>query len=137
MGHRDIRWPVLLPVLKGQQGLPPHILDVHLGGNNLNLLKGKALIIRAKGDLAAIKNMWPKVQIIFSALLPCHIWQGLGDVWIERDTRKFNQEIKRARLRGLGEFLSHIGVWVEYTHLNRPYGMRMSSEGNNIVFWKI
>lgn len=80
VGHWGMKWPALLPLLlERRKGPPPHVLLLHFGGNNLGLIKGKALIIQAKDDLARLKVAWPGVLIIFSAVLPHKVWWGLGD----------------------------------------------------------
>lgn len=54
-----MKWPALLLLLfEERQGPPPYVLVVHLGGNDLGLLMGKDLSLRAKADLAVMKGWW-------------------------------------------------------------------------------
>lgn len=107
-----MRWPALLPLLlDGWKGPPPHILLIHLGGNDLGLTEGKALIIQAKEDLAQIKEVWPGVILVFLVLLPHRIWRGLGDPrYLDRARQEVNREMRKAMLRDLVQFLSHPGI---------------------------
>lgn len=73
-GHQGLRWSGgLLPLLlEGRTGPPPYMLVIHLGGDDLGLVRGKALALQAKEDLHYIQQSWPGVFIIWSAILP---WQ--------------------------------------------------------------
>lgn len=72
-----MKWSVVLPLLfKEREGLP-HVLVVHLEGNDLGLLKGKALILQIKADLVTIQNQWTGVQI--DCILPCFLWYNSGN----------------------------------------------------------
>lgn len=52
------------------RGSRPDVLLVHLGGNDLGLLKGKALVIQVKEDLSAICQQWLGLTIVWSAMIP-------------------------------------------------------------------
>ncbi|XP_054851801.1 uncharacterized protein LOC129340931 [Eublepharis macularius] len=70
-GRRGLRWAGLLPLLfEGRSAPPPHILVVHLGGNDLGLMKGVALSWQARDDFLEIRKRWPgystlKVHVCF------------------------------------------------------------------------
>ena len=49
---------------------PPQVLVLHLGGNDLELLMGKALIIQARLDFERIWEVWPFTWIVWSNMLP-------------------------------------------------------------------
>lgn len=104
LGRRGMKWPALLPLLmEGWHGPPLQILLMHLGGNDLWLTEGKALIIQAHFWAA-----WPGVYIIFLTLLPRRVWQGLGDPrCLDRAQHNVNREMRKAMLGGLGQFLPH------------------------------
>lgn len=46
----------------------PDILVIHLRGNDLGMLKGKALVIQVREDLAGIRMQWPGVIVLGPAL---------------------------------------------------------------------
>lgn len=53
---------------------------------------------------------------------------GLGDsCCLNTVRRKVNREMRKAMLGGLGQFLPHLDIWVEFTHL-----YRLPLEGNDI-----
>lgn len=52
-----MRWAALPHLLFEEKwGPPPHVLIIHLGGNDLGFLQGKALIMQAKAIIALIKE---------------------------------------------------------------------------------
>lgn len=69
---------------------------IHLGSNNLGLLKEKALIIQVKEDLKAISLHWLSVKLIWSAIIPWQSWHWTKDpTVIERTWCKANKELHR------------------------------------------
>lgn len=56
--------------LREYSGPISHVLMVHLGGNNLGLIKGKTLIIQAKDNFEIIKRQWLGVILVSSAMIP-------------------------------------------------------------------
>lgn len=62
----------------------PHVFLIHLGVNDLGLMKGKVLVIWAKVDFQFIQQKYPDVLIIWSALLPRLSGErkGIQVVWI-------------------------------------------------------
>lgn len=134
LGRRGMRWPALLPLLmEERKKSPPQILLIHLGGNDLGLMKGKALVIQARNDLAEIAARWPGVSVIFSALLPRKVWRGQGNLrCLDKARRKVNREMRKAMVGGLGTFLPHPDIRVELDHLYRPDGVHMSAARNDV-----
>lgn len=41
----------------------PQVLVIHLGGNDLGLVKGKELVLKVIEDLQVIRDRWPRVLI--------------------------------------------------------------------------
>ena len=66
VGRRGLRWGSLFYWLfpAGVVSCLPQVLVIHLGGNDLGLLKGKALIEQAKEDLQYIWKCWPETWIV-------------------------------------------------------------------------
>lgn len=55
-GCRGLQWPGLLPLLLNEHAAPrPQVLLIHLGGNNLGLIKGKAQVLQVIEDLQVIR----------------------------------------------------------------------------------
>lgn len=73
----------------------PHILVVHLGGNDLGLVKGKAFVLQVKGDLEHIWMVWLGVQVLWSAMIPCKSWRwALYPGAMEKAHKNANWEIR-------------------------------------------
>ncbi|XP_054840374.1 uncharacterized protein LOC129333070 [Eublepharis macularius] len=133
-GRRGLRWPGLLPLLfEGRCGPLPDILVIHLGGNDLGLVKGKALSLQAEADLWWIKERWPDTLIIWSAILPRRVWrEALDPVGIERARHRANRALEKALGRGLGIYLPHPAIKAEVADLYRSDGVHLSVSGNDI-----
>lgn len=52
ISQRSLQWPDPLPFLfEKRHGAVPHVLLLHLGGNDIGLMKYKALLIQVLADL--------------------------------------------------------------------------------------
>ncbi|XP_054826926.1 uncharacterized protein LOC129336105 isoform X1 [Eublepharis macularius] len=133
-GRRGLRWPGLLPLLFGRRsGLPPHVLVIHLGGNDLGLMQGRALSLQVKQDLQFILRRWPGVLIIWSAMLPRRVWrEALHRPAIERARMKANRAIQKALGEGLGIYLPHPRIRATFADLYRGDGVHLSASGNEV-----
>ncbi|XP_054851803.1 uncharacterized protein LOC129340933 [Eublepharis macularius] len=127
-GRRGLRWPGLLPLLfEGRSAPPPHFLVIHLGGNDLGWVKGKALTLQAQADLRFILSRWPGVLIIYSAILPRRVWkEALDHDAVERTRRKANKAMFKALGEGLGVYLPHPQIRDTYADLFRGDGVHLS-----------
>ncbi|XP_054836942.1 uncharacterized protein LOC129330780 isoform X2 [Eublepharis macularius] len=133
-GRRGLRWPGLLPLLFGGRcAPPPHFLVIHLGGNDLGWVKGKALTLQAQADLKFIGQRWPGVLIMWSAILPRRVWrEALDHEGVERARRKANKAMFKALGAGLGVYLPHPQIRDTYADLYRGDGVHLSFKGNEI-----
>lgn len=105
VGCRGLQWPGLLPLLfNGYKGPAPHILIIHLGGNNLGLIKGKALVWHARYDFVEIKRCC-------LAGLVCHDSKEGMEV-MKKVQKGANQEIHRILEQGLGFYVPHPDISV-------------------------
>ncbi|XP_054837616.1 uncharacterized protein LOC129331223 [Eublepharis macularius] len=133
-GRRGLRWAGLLPLLfEGRNPPPPHILVVHLGGNDLGMMKGVALSCQAQDDFREIMRRWPGVLIFWSAMLLRRVWrEALDHRAVERARRMANRALFRAMTRGLGIYLPHPQIRAESADLYRGDGVHLSTSGNAI-----
>ncbi|XP_054846595.1 uncharacterized protein LOC129337113 [Eublepharis macularius] len=133
-GRRGLRWAGLLPLLfEGRSAPPPHILVVHLGGNDLGLMKGVALSWQARDDFLEIRRRWPGVLIFWSAMLPRRVWrEALDHRAIERARRMTNRALFKIMTGGLGIYLPHPQIRAESVALYRGDGVHLSYRGNSI-----
>lgn len=91
--------------------MPPHVLVIHLGGNDLGFVEGKTLVIQAIRDMRLIRERWPVGKLICSAMLPRQVWRCGGEPHIfNRARRRVNNEIFKVINGGLGFYLAHDNV---------------------------
>lgn len=135
LGRRGMRWERLLPTLFQQHAScsPPQVLLIHLGGNDMGLLKGKALILQARADFQTIRQWWPGVVIVWSCMLPRFNWkEGIDHKVMERARKKVNAEIFNDLLRH-GDFsIQHQAIGLSRRELYRQDGIHLSDIGNDI-----
>lgn len=124
----------LLPLrYQGSSEPPPHILLVHSGGNDLGQVKGKALIWQTRNDVQVIHECWTDNLIVWSAILPCKVWQGVSDPMnIDRAHRKTNKEIGRAIEAGLGLCLGYPNIQFHCPDLYQQDRVHLSLHGNEL-----
>ncbi|XP_061489540.1 uncharacterized protein LOC133387851 isoform X2 [Rhineura floridana] len=135
LGRRGMRWDGLLPALfqPAVELVVPQVLVIHLGGNDLGLLKGKALIEQACGDLRAIARRWPGVHLVWSDILPRRKWNCTGDPrGMDRARKKVNRQIQRALCDLGGSVIHHPEVGHDRLELFRPDGIHLTDMGNDI-----
>ncbi|XP_054839438.1 uncharacterized protein LOC129332380 isoform X2 [Eublepharis macularius] len=134
LGRRGLRWSGLLHLLfGGRTGPPPHILVLHVGGNDLGLLKGRALSLQVIADLRVIKSHWPDVYIFWSEMLPRRKWREYLDPrGMARARRRANRAIQKALVTGLGIYLPHPRIKAANAALYRADGVHLSPSGNDI-----
>lgn len=60
----------LLPFFfRKYKGPTPQVLVIHLDGNDLGVVKGKALVLQVIENLRAIKIWWPEALVIWSKMI--------------------------------------------------------------------
>ncbi|XP_067319784.1 uncharacterized protein [Anolis sagrei] len=133
-GRRGLRWDGLIPLMfQAGGGPPPDVLVIHLGGNDLGLLQGKALYLQARSDFKAIAKAWPNTLIAWSAMIPRLRWIGGGDIrQMERARKRVNRAIRIELARRRGLFIHQGGITLDNLLLYRGDGIHLSDEGNDI-----
>ncbi|XP_067323427.1 uncharacterized protein [Anolis sagrei] len=133
-GRRGLRWEGLMPLLfpSGRGSNPPDMLIVHLGGNDLGLLKGKALSEQALADFRTIREAWPHTRLVWSTIIPRHKWPGGGTVkQMDEARRRVNRSMLKAFSEGLGYFIRHPEVTRTRHEFYRADGIHLSDAGNS------
>lgn len=133
-GRRGLRWSGLLPLLfTGPFITAPQVLVIHLGGNDLGMLKRKALVIQARLDLQKIREAWPDVRILWSAIVPRRVWRDVTDPGaMDRALKKVNREIRKSLREGVDGFIPHPCLKANLPNLYRQDGVHLSELGNDI-----
>ena len=112
---------------------PPQVLGLHLGGNDMGLLTGKALIMQAKADFERIWELWPSTWIVWSDMLPRRTWrEGWFPQGLNRAVKKVNREIRLALMYRRGWVINHPEIFIHRADLYRPDGVHLSDVGNDI-----
>uniref|UniRef100_A0ABM5GIN4 Uncharacterized protein isoform X2 n=1 Tax=Pogona vitticeps TaxID=103695 RepID=A0ABM5GIN4_9SAUR len=113
---------------------PPDILVVHLGGNDLPQLPGKALILDILRDLGRLHALYPAMRICWSSIIPRLIWRGARDmVKVHKACRRVNKEICRGvSNRGLGSVIHHHRLQISNSEYFRDDGVHLSEAGLDI-----
>ena len=135
LGRRGLRWGALPQLLfgSGEVVSPPQVLVLHLGGNDMGLLTGKALIMQARHDFEIIWRTWPETWIVWSNMLPRRLWrEGWNPKGLNRAVWKVNREIRLALAGHRGCVISHPAILPSRPELYRPDGVHLSDAGNDI-----
>ncbi|XP_062981479.1 zinc finger protein 318-like [Elgaria multicarinata webbii] len=135
VGRRHMMWGRLLDTLfhSGVVCAPPQLLVLHLGGNDMGVVKGKALIVQVQEDFKVIWSQWPDTCIIWSNILPRRQWREGGDVrCLNRAVKKVNREIRLTLKDQQGSVIFHPAILPSREELYRADGVHLSNEGNDI-----
>ncbi|KAJ7319852.1 hypothetical protein JRQ81_019363, partial [Phrynocephalus forsythii] len=105
-------------------------LVVHLGGNDLTGIMGKALILKVMDDLRAYKAQNPSTKIIWSAIVPRLYWGPSHHPKKMHKARKgVNREVARVVSSELGSVIWHPEITARRPELFRPDGVHLSDIG--------
>lgn len=103
-----LRASLLHLLFQACKGPTPHVLLIHLGGNDLGLLKGKALVLQAREDLCVIQRRLPGMTIVWSAMVPRRAWRNARHLGaVEKVRKKVNREFQVCLEKGLAHYLPH------------------------------
>ena len=92
-GQWGMKWNQLIPKVKTllQKGLPPHMLLIHLGGNDLVTTHLAKLTKQAQGDVRALAMLCPDTVLIWSDVHPRIRYRGaLAHNQVEKTRKTFN-----------------------------------------------
>ncbi|XP_053553828.1 uncharacterized protein LOC128645095 isoform X1 [Bombina bombina] len=103
-GIRGMCWELLFPLFLdyGRMFPRPHVLIVHLGGNDLGMIPQKELVRRIKRDLGNIKELYPGIKIIWSQITPRLVWRSARDYDRLEKSRKKIIKIVSSFVKRLG-----------------------------------
>ncbi|XP_078236604.1 uncharacterized protein LOC144584403 [Pogona vitticeps] len=132
-GVRGMRW-IQFGRLTAFGGSPPDILVVHLGGNDLPQVPGKALILDILRDLDRLHALYPRMRIVWSTIIPRLKWRGAINVDRVNNARRLvNKEVCRSVCkRGLGSVIGHHRILTSKLEYFREDGVHLSEAGLDI-----
>ena len=126
-------WPPLLVIPFWYGFLPAAGSAVTPRGNDLGLLKGKALIIQAQADIEHIWKCWPDTWIVWSNMLPRRNWREGRDVTgLNRAVKKVNRELRLFLQYRQGWVIPHPDIVISRPELYRADGIHLSDVGSDI-----
>ncbi|XP_078241896.1 uncharacterized protein LOC144586845 [Pogona vitticeps] len=132
-GIRGMRW-IQFGRLTAFGRSPPDILVVHLGGNDLPQVSGKALILDIVRDLDRLHALYPRIRIVWSTIIPRLNWRGAINVDRVNNARRLvNKEVCRSVCnRGFGSVIGHRRILTSKLEYFRKDGVHLSEAGLDI-----
>ncbi|XP_067324531.1 uncharacterized protein [Anolis sagrei] len=132
LGWPGLLWDQLLPTLVPylETYLPPDILVLHLGENDLGKWTSMALSLRIRQDLARIREKVPGIGLIWSFLLDqpsCPPWEDLQR--FRRARAKINEDVRKAVEAAGGASIPHSNIKASRLNLFQQSGLHLSNAG--------
>ncbi|XP_072854614.2 uncharacterized protein LOC140706831 [Pogona vitticeps] len=133
-GMRGMRW-IQLGRLTAFGCSPPDILVIHLGGNDLPQVPGKALILDILRDLERLHALYPRMRIVWSTIIPRLHWRGAKNMDRVNNARRLvNKEVCRGVSKsGLGSVIGHRRILTSNLGYFREDGVHLSEAGLDIL----
>ncbi|CAG2204727.1 unnamed protein product [Mytilus edulis] len=113
---------------------PPQILIIHLGSNDLGLIKEKELIEQIRLDIMRLHVLLPNLSLVWSEILPRRYWHlAKNQVAINSTRKRVNaavQYIQEELNHGL--VICHPNIKAQDRDLFRLDGVHLSDVGNDV-----
>ncbi|KAM9808410.1 uncharacterized protein si:dkeyp-121d4.3 isoform X1 [Syngnathus typhle] len=135
-GIQGLTWAELLPLLQQLKvSWPdPHVIIMHLDGNDLNTETPSDLLSSVRRDLVSVRTAFPYCVLVCSQILPRRAWRHLADaheVDLVRST--VNRRIHNIIAEVGGMFLTHDNIRCgANTGLYQPDGVHLSHKGMDV-----
>ncbi|CAC5401645.1 unnamed protein product [Mytilus coruscus] len=136
-GQRGMKWKNLLPsVEENLRCYPaPQILTIHLGSNDLGLIKGKKLIEQIRLDIMRLHVLLPNLSLVWSEILPRRYWHlAENQVAINSTRNRVNAAVRNIFKEELnhGLVICHPNIKAQERDLFRHDGVHLSDVGNDV-----
>ncbi|XP_053561818.1 collagen alpha-1(I) chain-like [Bombina bombina] len=132
LGRRGLQWdglPALLQNARHRWG-QPHIILLHMGGNDIGSAPALDLINAMRSDVKWICTTFPGVRLAWSNIIPRLRWRYFPTPRIAyRVRKKVNRELGRAVIEVGGFVVRHELISADKKGLYRPDGVHLSDEG--------
>ncbi|XP_075437803.1 uncharacterized protein LOC142476197 [Ascaphus truei] len=136
LGKRGMCWRDLVPTTTSAlavYGRKPHVIMIHLGGNDMVATKSLDVILQIHADCARLKALWNDAVIIWSEIIPRLAWRGARSwVGIEKARREVNRDIRKFMLTCGGLTVNHREFEDRGRRWHRRDGVHMTDEGLDI-----
>ncbi|XP_020644458.3 uncharacterized protein LOC110076555 [Pogona vitticeps] len=131
-GLCDMQWNQLCRLAAFGQ-FPPDVLVVHLGGDDLPKLTGKALILDIIRNLKWLNAKYPTMRIVWSTIIPRLAWEGARNICnVNTARRRVNREVCRFVCSGLGSVIGHQRIQMNKSEFFRKDGVHLSDLGLDV-----
>lgn len=135
-GKRGMIWEDLMTeFVKLCYGWPlPHILVIHLGGNDVGKRKTLDLVFSMQCFIQKFKALSPGSVIVFSEIIPQLTWlQGNGNRVFEKIRKRINHMMEKFLTLGYGISFHHVQLEGGIPGLYREDGVHLSEIGLDIL----
>ena len=113
--------------------IPPAIILIHCGGNDLCKSKNGKLFFSIKSSLADIQRRLPDTTILWSYILPRRNWLGaIHNESVNRSRKRLNRGVRSFLQRNGGKAIKHVDLEDLHPTLFRNDGTHLSYLGNDI-----
>lgn len=134
-GKGGMGWSGIMPRFYDELAeleVPPEVLVLHAGGNDLGLVDPNELVSRMETDLRKLKKEFPKMKIVFSLLHERQRWRYGPAPKIEQIRKLVNSKLRRL-LRNLQcEVVEHQNIRFFHKGVFVPDGVHFTQHGNKI-----
>ncbi|KAM3920332.1 uncharacterized protein RB166_014730 [Leptodactylus fuscus] len=135
LGVRGMPWSRVLPEFHFycRVDSPPHVLVLHVGGNDLGARPSRELIKDIKFDVLRLLTEFPGLIVVWSDIVARLVWRhARSAVRIEKTRIKVNREVARFVLRNGGLVVRHRELEVPSVEHLRRDGVHLNAIGTDI-----
>ncbi|XP_078542054.1 uncharacterized protein LOC144827725 [Lissotriton helveticus] len=139
-GKGGMLWKDLIPALDSWLvgGVCPDVLVLHLGENDLGLVKGVVLLRAMKKDLSLLHQHWSGCHVLWTELVPRRVWRNaLKPKAIDKSRRKVNLEVSRfCSDLGFGRIV-HSDICYDAVEFFKSDGVHLSGIGMDLYLLEL
>ncbi|XP_053561250.1 uncharacterized protein LOC128652340 [Bombina bombina] len=132
LGFKGLCWPQLPNVLTDahRRWGKPHIILIHLGGNDMGAIPSLELTKIIQSDLGWLRAWMPGVIIGWSNVIARRQWRYMGSSGAAyRVRKKLNRDVGAAVTGNQGFVVRHDAITADKRELYRPDGVHLSDVG--------
>lgn len=132
-GHSGLRWESLETLITDglRAELPPSLIIIHCGGNNIGTATLGSMTHMMKASLDKFMELAPNTLFIFSQILPRTSWRHSTVVLAEKTRKHLNRTAANFVIRKGGGYIKHEEFTI-HCNLLSPDGVHPSPLGYDI-----
>ncbi|XP_053571477.1 uncharacterized protein LOC128661226 [Bombina bombina] len=135
LGRRGLCWADLPGLLQDamKRWEKPHVLIIHLGGNDLGSIPGWDLSAVIQSDLCTFKAWMPGVRMGWSNIIPRLTWRHMASHRTAFQVRKkLNRDVRKLMFELRGFVVEHKTIAEADRSLYRGDGVHLSNHGMDL-----